>query len=172
MAKKKAVAAKSPKPKSFTGLIRDHAPAVRRIARALRDLVYEELPDAEERFYGGKHAMAMYRTTADICWIQPLKARCNIYFMRGPELSDDDGCLEGSSDRQRHAKVCSLDDLERLPLRMWLQQSLTLTEAAAASGIGFERALDELDKRDIRETPKRKLLWDNAVRVYGLEEWV
>jgi predicted TIM-barrel fold metal-dependent hydrolase len=38
--------------------------------------------------------------------------------------------------------------------------------------IGFERAIEELDKLELRETPKQKLLWDNAIRVYGLEEWV
>ncbi len=38
--------------------------------------------------------------------------------------------------------------------------------------IGFERAIEELDKLELRDAPKRKLLWDNAIRVYGLEEWV
>lgn len=38
--------------------------------------------------------------------------------------------------------------------------------------IGFERAIEELDKLELRETPKQKLLWDNAIRVYGLEDWV
>lgn len=37
--------------------------------------------------------------------------------------------------------------------------------------IGFERAIEELDKLELRETPKRKLLWENAIRVYGLEDW-
>ena len=35
----------------------------------------------------------------------------------------------------------------------------------------FKKAMDELDKLELRETPKRKLLVDNAVRVYGLEDW-
>ncbi len=38
--------------------------------------------------------------------------------------------------------------------------------------IGFKRAIDELDKLELREGPKRKLLVENAVRVYGLEDWV
>ena len=75
MGKKKAASATPSRPRSFGGLLRGHAKSVREIAQALRDLVYEELPDAEETFYGGRHAMAMYRTTADICWIQPLKQR-------------------------------------------------------------------------------------------------
>ncbi len=38
--------------------------------------------------------------------------------------------------------------------------------------IGFERALKEIEELDLRDIPKQKLLWDNAIRVYGLEDWV
>ncbi len=38
--------------------------------------------------------------------------------------------------------------------------------------IGFKRAMEELDKLELREIPKRKLLVENAVRVYNLEEWL
>lgn len=36
----------------------------------------------------------------------------------------------------------------------------------------FKKAMDELNKLELRETPKRKLLVENAVRVYGLEDWI
>ena len=117
MAKKKAVAAKASKPRSFSGVTRARSREVQSIAKALRDLVYEELPDAQETFYGGPRPMAMYRTTADVCWIQPQLRWCNIYFLRGAELTDRDWILEGSSDRFKYAKVRSLDDVEALPLR-------------------------------------------------------
>ena len=105
---------------------------MREIAAALRDLVYEELPDAEEKFYGGRHAMAMYRTTAEVCWIQPLKQRCNIYFLRGAELTNRGGVLEGTSKRNRHVKVRSSDDVESLPLRALLRESVALNDASAS----------------------------------------
>lgn len=38
--------------------------------------------------------------------------------------------------------------------------------------IGFKRAIEELNKLELRETAKRKLLFENAVRVYNLEDWV
>lgn len=38
--------------------------------------------------------------------------------------------------------------------------------------IGFERAMREIDALELRDGPKQKLLRDNAVRVYGLEDWV
>jgi len=36
----------------------------------------------------------------------------------------------------------------------------------------FKKAMDELDKLELRDVPKRKLLVENAVRVYNLEDWV
>ncbi|RMG05463.1 MAG: amidohydrolase [Acidobacteria bacterium] len=38
--------------------------------------------------------------------------------------------------------------------------------------VDFKRAIEELNKLEIRETAKRKLLVENAVRVYNLEDWV
>lgn len=38
--------------------------------------------------------------------------------------------------------------------------------------IGFERAISEIDALELRDGPKQKLLRDNAIRVYGLENWV
>ena len=144
MAKKKKTVTTSRQPRSFTGLIREHSKSVQGIAKALRAVVVDELPDVEESFYGGQRPMAMYRTTADICWIQPLKQRCNVYFLRGPDLTDDEGILEGSSDRQRHAKVRSVDDVERLPIRAWLRETVSLNEAAISDGMSFQQVLEKL----------------------------
>jgi predicted TIM-barrel fold metal-dependent hydrolase len=38
--------------------------------------------------------------------------------------------------------------------------------------VDFEKATQELAELELREGPKRKLLFDNAVRVYKLEKWV
>ena len=158
--KKRAVAAKSSQPRSFSGVIRGCSRSVQTIAKALRDLVYEELPDMDERFYGGQRAMAMYRLTADVCWIQPQKEHCNIYFMRGTELTDSDQVLEGTSQRFKHAKVRSLDDLEQLPLRMWLQESVALNEASLGDGMNFEQVLDKLRTICLAlPTTKETLTW-------------
>jgi predicted DNA-binding protein (MmcQ/YjbR family) len=86
----------------------------------------------------------MYRSTADVCWIQPQKAHCNIYFTRGVELTDPDQLLEGTSERFKHAKIRSLDDLEDLPLRAWLRESVALNDAAVGSGMNFEEVLQKL----------------------------
>jgi predicted TIM-barrel fold metal-dependent hydrolase len=38
--------------------------------------------------------------------------------------------------------------------------------------IGFDRAIREIDALELKDGPKQKLLRDNAIRVYGLENWV
>lgn len=38
--------------------------------------------------------------------------------------------------------------------------------------IEFERAIQEIGELNLKEEALEKLFWDNAVRVYGLEDWV
>ena len=149
MAKKKAAtrkkaSTKAPTPRSFGGVIKGRTKAVQTLAKALRDVIVEELPDAQENFYGGPNPMARYRTTGEVCWIQPLASRCNVYFVRGPELTDEDRLLEGKSDRMRHLKVGSLEAAEQLPIRDWLQESVELNDAVLAGGMNFEEVLEKL----------------------------
>ncbi len=136
--------AKSSKPRSFSGVVRGRSPKVRLIANRLREIVFEELPDVQEDFYGGNQPMSMYRTTAEVCWIQPLKERCNIYFMRGPHLTDTDGLLEGSSDRQRFARVPTVEEVDELPIRDWIRESVELNSAATSGGMSFDEVLQRL----------------------------
>jgi predicted DNA-binding protein (MmcQ/YjbR family) len=128
-------------PKSFGALLKGRPKTVQELARAIRKIVYEEVPDAQESFYGGRQAMALYRTVAEICWIQPLSQRCNLYFVRGRELTDERRLLEGTSKSTRHVKIRSIGQLEQLPVRAWLQEALALNGAAVASGMTFDQAL-------------------------------
>lgn len=142
--KKTAAAKKTPTPRSFSGVIRGRSREVQQIAKALRELVMEELPDAEESFYGGQKPMAMYRTLADVCWIQPLKERCNIYFTQGADLTDRSGVLEGSSDRIRFVKVKSIDAVEELPLREFIRETVELNDSAVSDGLTVDEVLEQL----------------------------
>ena len=144
MAKKKMASSSSGQPKSLAGLLKGRAKSVQELARAIRKVIYEELPDAQESFYGGRHAMALNRTSAEVCWIQPLNERCNLYLLRGTELTDDSGLLEGTSKRNRHVKIRSIDQLDRLPIREWLQESVALNNAAILSGMSFDQVLKKL----------------------------
>src|SRR5262245_43368241 len=93
---------------TFEELLKAYGPAVRLIARRLRQRVRAEVPDAEETVYLGWR-LAMYRAGREVCGIGPLKGGyCNLYFMRGAELPDFDGLLEGTGKGMRHVKVRSV----------------------------------------------------------------
>lgn len=130
--------------RSFAALIRGRARPVQRLARTIRMLVAEELPGVEESFHSGCQALALYRFGSEVCWIQPLTACCNVYFTRGTELDDPDGLLKGTSDRQRFVKVRSQDEVESLPLRAWIRQSVQLNAQAVAEGPPFSGVLERL----------------------------
>lgn len=139
----------TPQPRTFNALLKGRTKSVQELAWAIREIVFEELPDAQESFYGGRHPMALYRATADVCWIQPLSDRCNLYFVRGRELADrapagHRGLLQGTGKQIRHVKIRSLEKLEQLPVRAWLQESLVLNSLAVATGITFDQALAKL----------------------------
>lgn len=160
MTKKKPVPTGSSTPRSFGGVVRGRSKSVQAIAKALRTVVFEELPDAAESFYGGQRPMAMYRTSADTCWIQPLTDRCNVYFMRGPQLTDDDGLLEGNSERHRFVKVKSIEAVEQLPIRDWLRESVELNDAELADGLSFDDVLQKLRKICLKlPQTKETLTW-------------
>jgi predicted TIM-barrel fold metal-dependent hydrolase len=38
--------------------------------------------------------------------------------------------------------------------------------------IDFERAVNEIGELGLKEDVMKKLFWENAIRVYGLEGWV
>lgn len=143
--------------KSFAGLIRGHTPNVQLLAKALRAFVLDQLPDAVESFHTGRDALAIYRTVGEVCWIQPLNERCNVYFPRGTELTDDDGLLEGTSDRQRHVKVYSLEHFLELEvaLQEWIHESVELNATAVGDGLPFDEVLD-LTRRICLALPQTK----------------
>jgi predicted DNA-binding protein (MmcQ/YjbR family) len=144
--KKDTPVAKTSHPRTFSGVVRSCSPAVRAIAKGLRDLVYDELTGVEERFFGGRRPMAIYRTAADVCWIQPQLKWCNLYFTRGAEISDPDQLLQGTSERFKYVSVRSLDELKQLPLRAWLRESVTLNEATLGNGMPFDQVLRTLQR--------------------------
>ncbi|MEO2016269.1 MAG: DUF1801 domain-containing protein [Fuerstiella sp.] len=141
---KKKTTKKSTTPRSFSGVIKGRSREVRTLATALRELVLETIPDAEESLYGGQKPMCMYRTIADICWIQPLKERCNVYFMRGADLTDDAEILEGSSDRIRHVKLKTIESITDLPLQDFILETVELNEVAISHGLTVDEVLERL----------------------------
>jgi predicted DNA-binding protein (MmcQ/YjbR family) len=151
MAKKKAAKKNSARKATvpvtcFRDVLRGRSQAVQKLANSLRELVYEELPDAEERFIGGRAAMALYRSTSDVCGIQPCDDRCNFHFTRGVDLTDKDELLEGTGQSIRHVKAWQGDDLDETPIREWIRESVVLNRKTIGNGPTFNRVLKKLQE--------------------------
>ena len=142
---KKTAAKKSAVPK-FADLTRDKPRGVQRTAKALRDLVFQVFPKAEENFMGGKNGMVLYRTLAEVCAILPCDECCTFYLTRGSDLDDPDGLLHGTAKSARQVKISTVIEIENLPLRQWLRQSLKINKSLVGSGPSFAQALKKLRK--------------------------
>jgi hypothetical protein len=79
--KKAATKAKTPQSESFSGLIPDRTPDVQLLAKTLRILVSDEVPDADERFQTARDELEISRAVGEVCWFQPPVERCNVYFL-------------------------------------------------------------------------------------------
>jgi hypothetical protein len=101
-------------------------------ALALRKLVLDEAPDANEVICRG-YAVSISFTytekwTNAFCHIAVYKGHVNLGFNRGAELPDADGALEGTGKLIRHLPVRTAADLDNPNLRRFLRAALTLTQ--------------------------------------------
>jgi predicted DNA-binding protein (MmcQ/YjbR family) len=64
--------------------------------------------------------------------------------MRGPDLTDTQRLLEGNSQRTRHVKIRSEEEIERFPVRQWLRESAALNAAELSAGMSFDQVRDRL----------------------------
>ena len=113
----------------FNSLVSDKPAGVKAVARKLREIVYELVPDAQENFFGGRPAMALYRDGREICGIQPLDDRCHFYLTRGEKMKDPDRLLEGGGKGIRHVKVRSVKDMPVRAIKKFIREGRKLAKA-------------------------------------------
>ena len=93
------------------------------VVSALRDIVREAAPTAEERI---KWAQPVYETNGPFCFIKAFKNHVNFGFWRGAELSDPEGLLEGSGEKMRHVKVRGTEDIRRGAFASFVREAVDL----------------------------------------------
>src|SRR5258708_35456055 len=104
-------------------------PQVVSLTLALRDLVFEEAPDANEVVYDGEYTVAMHFTPTAryqdaFCLIAVFTKHINLQLNRGAELPDPKKKLEGTGRLMRHIKVEDWDDLNQPHVREFLRAAL------------------------------------------------
>lgn len=146
MAKKKVSGTKAEPKATFSAILRSRSLSVQQLAKRLRGIVFEEIPDAQETFFGKTMGMALYRSTSEVCGIQPCDDRCNFYFSRGVDLTDNDRLLEGTGKSIRHLKIQPDDDIDTLPLRDWIRETVKLNAKTVGKGPTYQQVLKKLQK--------------------------
>jgi len=95
-------------------------PPIKDIAIALRGIVKEAAPKAEESI---KWGMPVYMSDGLLCSIMAAKGHVSFIFYNGIGLSDPKGLLEGSGKKMKSIKFRELKDVKRSILRSWIKQA-------------------------------------------------
>ncbi len=120
-----------PDPKLLDFLL-PYPEAVARMALALRKVVLEEAPGANEVICRG-YAVSIAFTYSEkwtnaFCHIVVYKGHVNLGFNRGAELPGGEAVLEGTGKRIRHFPVRTAADLENPNLRRFLRAAIEIAD--------------------------------------------
>ena len=111
----------------FDKLIRDNSPESQHLTRSLRELILSLVPEAEPKIYTGWGVIDFQLGgKRDFLSIGPQKKYVNLYFMKGVELSDPQGLLEGTGKILRHVKIRTEKDLQNKALHALILRAAKL----------------------------------------------
>ena len=122
---------------TFEQMLERSSPEVQEIARRLRALVIEVMPDVVEVPWPHQgtvgYGVGPKKNSEHFCYIAPQKERVNFGFFYGAELPDPKGLLEGTGKLLRHVKIKSVEEVERPALRQLLEAASTHRMPAKAA---------------------------------------
>jgi hypothetical protein len=106
----------------FQQLIKNNSPEAQALAVELRQLLIRLVPRATEKIYPGWGvADFQLHGQRDFLSIGPQKNYVNLYFMRGSELPDPAGLLQGKGKMMRHVKIKARADLQAAALKALIE---------------------------------------------------
>ena len=111
----------------FDKLLSRYSPEIRALANKMRLLVLKSLPVANEKtFFGWSNTWygTSEKAMESVFSVSPLKSYVQLYFLKGSELSDPDGLLEGTGKKLRHVNVRSAEALKRPSLLRLMKQAV------------------------------------------------
>ncbi len=100
-------------------------PEHREIVAALRKLMAEAAPDAEECI---SYGIPAWRGKRILVVISPTKKDITFAFSRGAEMTDKYGLLQGVGKVSKHVKLKTVKDIHKPALRDYIKQALQLDQ--------------------------------------------
>jgi hypothetical protein len=98
-------------------------PEYREIVQALRRLVRECAPDAQEAI---SYGIPAYKGRRMLAVINPTKTGITFAFSSGAEFEDRYGLLEGVGKVSKNVRISRLKDINKTALRYYMKQALAL----------------------------------------------
>lgn len=102
---------------------RNVVPEFRPIVAAIRTLMRECAPDAQEVI---SYSMPAYKGKKLFAWISPTKKDITLGFSRGTEMKDKYGLLGGVGKVSRHVKMKNLGEVNKAALRYYMKEAVKL----------------------------------------------
>ena len=113
----------------FEKAIESFSPEIQEIARTIRELINEVLPEVIEvvwvRQKNTGFGTGLKKKTEHFCWVMPATHHVNLGFNYGAELPDPTHLLEGTGKLFRHVKIRSTNDLKNPDLIQLLKFATT-----------------------------------------------
>ncbi len=111
----------------FEKLLTRYSPEIRTIASKMRVSVLKVFPNALEKTYWGwsNTWYGFSEKSRDMVFsINPIKSYVQLYFLRGSELLDPDGLLEGTGKKLRHVNIRSAAELKNPKLTRLMKRAI------------------------------------------------
>lgn len=110
--------------------INRQTPDIHRLLGQIRRLILEVSPKVQEKISWG---VPFYFHKGHVCYLNPLRtpeAAVDICFLRGYELADVQGVLEGRGRRTVRSIIVQASDLNEDVIRELLQEAIVLNETS------------------------------------------
>ena len=98
-------------------------PQYRDLVSELRALLNKNMPGVEEVI---SYGIPMYLYEKPIAWITPSKSGVTLGFRDGTAIEDKHGLLKGKGKGARNVHMKSVDDVDKVALRDYIQQAVKL----------------------------------------------
>ncbi len=141
------------------GFLEAYDRSIADIALALREIIFDEVPDASESIYQVYTVAIWFGFSGKMkdmfCYIATNTRHVKLGFPRGSTLADPNGVLEGDGKALRHIKFASRSDLERSFVCRYIRASIEqLGLTGTQRGTGKSVVKSPVKKR----TPVKKRL--------------
>lgn len=113
----------------FEKAIESFSPEIQKIARKIRELIHQILPEVVEVVWVRQKNIGFgtgpKKKSEHFCWVMPATNHVNLGFNYGAELPDPANLLEGTGKLFRHVKIRSADGLKNPDLIRLLKFATT-----------------------------------------------